>query len=115
MGDQYVHEENITVPLGTDFSTPITISDSNGDALNLSNISSAIGMMKSGYDTISGTTIGISIDHMTNGIMTLSFAASDTTDLKYGWKVYDILGTTNGNALKRLGQGKIHLTPKVSG
>ena len=114
MGNQYVHEENITIPQGTDFSTTITISDSTGDALNLSNISSATCMMKSGYDSSSGSTMGISIDNATSGIISLSIAAVDTDDLRYGWKVYDILGLTSGNELMRLAQGKINLTPKVT-
>ena len=114
MGNQYVHEENIIIPQGTDFVTSFAISDNNGDALNLSNISSATCVMKDGYVSSSGTTVGVSIDHMTNGIVSLSLAASDTSSLKYGYKVYDILGLTTTGDLTRLVQGKINLTPKVT-
>ena len=114
MTDQYVHEENITIPQGTDFVDVITISVKNGDAMNLSDFSSLSSMIRDSHIITSGITFGISINHATNGILDLSLGSSATADIRSGWKVYDIIGVTTSGLYKRIAQGKVHITPGVT-
>lgn len=115
MSRQYVHEENMTIPQGTDFVDVMSITQRNGDAFNLSEINTFAGKMRDEYayyNTV-GVDFTVSLNHATNGRVRVSFASSATSDLKPGFRVYDIVGFTTSGDLWRLAQGKINLTPRV--
>ena len=115
MTRQYVHEEDLTIPQGTDFTESMTISQRDGDPLSLSGISSCAGRMRTSYAyyTTTGTDFTVEIDNITGGVVDISFTSSATEDLRPGFYVYDIVGFTTSGALWRLAEGKINLTPRV--
>jgi len=115
MSRQYVHEENITIPQGTDFIDTISISQKNGDAMDLSGISSFVGKMRTShaYFTTTGTDMTISVNDAVNGVVNVEFTSSATASLKPGFYVYDINGFTSSGSYWRIAEGKINLTGRV--
>ena len=103
MSRQYVHEENITIPQGTDFQEIISISGRDGKPLNLSGISSFAGRMRTDYAyyITPATDFPVSLNNATNGVVEISFASSD------------VVGFTTSGQLWRLVEGRINLTARV--
>lgn len=116
MSRQYVHEENITIPQGTDFFDVITVSQKNGDAMDLSEFSSFAGKMRRNfayYASTSGTDFTIVATDSSNGKLRISVASSATQDLRPGFWVYEITGFATSGDYLRLSEGKVNLTGRV--
>ena len=91
---------NIFIDQGTDFSITVDVTDSTGDALNMS-----------GYTA--SATFGTSIAE-NSGQVTLTLSDSQTTALESGRYVYDMNITSGGGQTTRVVEGQAIVTPGVT-
>tara|TARA_Y100000590_G_scaffold431628_1_gene546598 strand:- start:330 stop:665 length:336 start_codon:yes stop_codon:yes gene_type:complete len=104
---------NLYIDQGADFSTTLSLTDSNGDVLNLTGYS-ALGQMRKtfGSSTISAT-FGVALTAAT-GQVTLTLTDVITAGLSSGRYVYDILLTDSSGDKTRILEGHATVTPSVS-
>ncbi len=104
---------NIYIDQGSDFQTVISLTDSNGDALNLTGYSALAQIRKThGSTTIAATfTTALTTD---SGQVTLSLADTVTAAMTSGRYVYDVLLTDGSGDKTRVLEGQAILTPGVS-
>lgn len=107
--------EDLTVTQGTDANFKIYITDSDGDAKDISAKFFSASMKKSYSDTtsIDFTTI---INNANGGILTLSLTNEQTADLDYTTRyVYDVMMYESGNtAVENILIGKVFIKPSVT-
>ena len=81
---------DISIEQGSSFNLTLTAKDSNGNLLNLNGYS-ARGSIKYGYGSASYLlNLNPTITNPTNGLITISLSASDTSSLPVTKAVYDI-------------------------
>ena len=104
---------NLYIDQGADFSTTLSLTDSNGDVLNLTGYS-AIGQLRKtfGSSTIAAT-FGTALTAST-GQVTLTLGDTVTTAITSGRYVYDILLTDSSGDKTRILEGHATVTPSVS-
>ena len=104
---------NLYIDQGADFSTTLSLTDSNGDVLNLTGYS-ALGQMRKtfGSSTISAT-LGVWVTAAT-GQVTLTLTDVITAGLSSGRYVYHILLTDSSGDKTRILEGHATVTPSVS-
>ena len=104
---------NFYIDQGADFSTIISLTDSNGDVLNLSGYTALAQIRKTyGSTTIAGTfTTSLAAD---TGQLTMSLTDVITTAIDSGRYVYDVLLTDGSGDKTRVLEGQAILTPGVS-
>ena len=104
---------NIYIDQGSDFTTVISLTDSNNDALNLTGYSAIAQIRKTyGSTTIAGTfTTSLTTD---SGQLTLSLTDVVTAAMTSGRYVYDVLLTDGSGDKTRVLEGQAILTPGVS-
>ena len=104
---------NIYIDQGSDFSTIISLTDSNGDVLNLTGYTALAQIRKTyGSTTIAGTfTTILTAD---SGQLTMSLADTVTAAMTSGRYVYDVLLTDGSGDKTRVLEGQAILTPGVS-
>jgi hypothetical protein len=83
--------------------------------MNLSGISSVEGRFRTSYayHTTTGTDFSVSINHITNGVINISFTSTGTESLRPGFYLYNIVGFTTSGKIWRLAEGKIQFTGRV--
>ena len=104
---------NFYIDQGADFSTIISLTDSNGDVLNLSGYTALAQIRKTyGSTTIAGTfTTSLAAD---TGQLTMSLTDVVTAAMTSGRYVYDVLLTDGSGDKTRVLEGQAILTPGVS-
>ena len=104
---------NIFIDQGATFPTTVTVSDANGDAVNLSGYSVAAQIRKS-FLSSSATAFTASISNASAGEITISLTDSQTTSLESGRYVYDVLITASGGTKTRVVEGQVTVNPSVT-
>ena len=104
---------NIFIDQGATFTTTVTVSDANGDAVNLSGYSVAAQIRKS-FLSSSATAFTASISNASAGEITISLTDSQTTSLESGRYVYDVLITASGGTKTRVVEGQVTVNPSVT-
>jgi hypothetical protein len=104
----------ITIEQGATFSSTVNITDSQGDAQNLSSYSAASQMRKSYYST-SVSTLTATVTGNANGEITLSMTSSNSAALTPGRYVYDLIITNRlDNSVTRVVEGTATVLPSVT-
>ena len=104
---------NIYIDQGSDFTTVISLTDSNNDALNLTGYSALAQIRKTyGSTTLAGTFTTSLV--ATTGQLTLRLADTVTAAMGSGRYVYDVLLTDASGDKTRVLEGQAVLTPGVS-
>lgn len=103
---------NLVIDQGTTFSTVLTLTDNNGDLINLNGYS-ANSLMKKWYTSSSYTQFTTSIN-TTSSEITLSLSANQTNLLNAGRYVYDVELTDSANNISRIVEGIITVTPSTT-
>jgi hypothetical protein len=93
---------NIVIDQGSDFSTEISVTDDNGDPVNLTGYSAAAQMRK---HYTSATAISF---------VALSMNAATSSNVTAGRYVYDCEITSSSNVVSRLVEGIVTVTPQVT-
>ena len=104
---------NIFIDQGATFTTTVTVTDANGDAVNLSGYSVAAQIRKSHLSSTS-TAFTASISNASAGEITISLTDSQTTSLESGRYVYDVLITASGGTKTRVVEGQVTVNPSVT-
>ena len=105
---------NIFINQHADFSTTVTISDSNGSALDLTSYT-ALAQVRKTYESTSATSFTATFDSdRTTGKITLSLTGTQTAALESGRYVYDLLITGVSGDKTRVVEGIATVNPSVS-
>ena len=105
---------NIFIDQGATFTTTVTVTDANGDAVNLSGYSVAAQIRKT-FLSSSATAFTASISNASSGEITISLSPTQTTALEAGRFVYDVLITASGGTKTRVVEGQVTVNPSVTG
>jgi hypothetical protein len=103
---------NIVIDQGTDFSTSINVTNDDGDIVNLTGYTAAAQMRKH-YTSANAHNFTTSIS-AGQGIVTISMTANTTAAITAGRYVYDCELTSSSNAVTRLVEGIVTVTPQVT-
>ena len=105
---------NIFINQHADFSTTVTISDSNGSALDLTSYT-VLAQVRKTYESTSATSFTATFDSdRTTGKITLSLTDTQTAALESGRYVYDLLLTGVSGDKTRVVEGIATVNPSVS-
>jgi len=104
---------NIFIDQGATFTTTVTVTDTNGDAVSLSGYSVAAQIRKSHLSS-TATAFTATISNASAGEITISLTDTQTTALESGRYVYDVLITASGGAKTRVVEGQVTVNPSVT-
>lgn len=105
---------NIFIDQGANFSTTVTITDSNGNALDLTGYT-ALTQIRKTYESTTATSFTSTFDSdRTTGKITISLTNAQTTALDYGRYVYDLIITDAVSVKTRVVEGIATVNPSVS-
>ena len=104
---------NIFIDQGATFTTTVTVTDSNGDAVNLSGYSVAAQIRKT-FLSSSATAFTATISNASSGEITISLTDTQTAALEAGRFVYDVLITASGGTKTRVVEGQVTVNPSVT-
>ncbi len=104
---------NIFIDQGATFTTTVTVTDANGDAVNLSGYSVAAQIRKTYASSAISATFTTSIAAAT-GQVTLSLTDTETANLEAGRYVYDLNINSSGGQKTRVVEGQATVTPGVT-
>ncbi len=104
---------NIFIDQGADFTTTVTVTDSNGDAVSLAGYSAAAQIRKS-YSSSTSTAFTTSISNATGGEITITLTDTQTAALEAGRYLYDVLITASGGDKTRVVEGQVTVNPSVT-
>ena len=104
---------NIYIDQGADFTTVISLTDSNNEALNLTGYSALAQIRKTYGSTTIAATFGTALTTNT-GQVTLTLTDTVTAAMTSGRYVYDVLLTDGSGDKTRVLEGQAILTPGVS-
>ena len=102
---------NLVIDQGATFSTDLTLTDENGDALNLNGYSSNSQLRK--WYTSSNSVAFSTAVNTDSGVITLSLTSDQTANIAAGRYVYDV-EISNGTTISRVVEGIITVTPNVT-
>lgn len=103
---------NLVIDQGTTFSLTITVADSNGNPLDLTGYTLRAQLRKS-YGSTSYTNFTTASATPSDGELTISLTAAQTSGLRAGRYVYDIEIDNEGEVTRVL-EGIITVTPEVT-
>lgn len=105
------YRANLTIDQGTDYSTTVTLTDDNGDALDLSTYTGAAQMRKHFSSSVS---YNFSVSTSNNGVVTLSMNSYVSNTIPAGRYVYDCELTSSTNTISRVVEGIVTIKPGVT-
>ena len=107
---------NLRIDQGATFTSDVTVTDTNGDAFDLTGYTAAAKMAKGYASTRTRTTITTAIDSPTTGVITLSLTADQTNSLDAPARyVYDVeITQTSDSTITRVIEGIITVSPSVT-
>jgi len=105
---------NLFIDQDADFTTTVTVNDSTGSALDLTNYT-ALGMIRKTYQSSTATTFTSSfVSPRTTGQITISLTDTQTAALESGRYVYDLVITDASGNKTRVVEGIATVNPSVS-
>ena len=104
---------NLTVDQGTDFTASVDVTDTDGDALNLTGFTVA-GQVRRSYYSSTAVTLTCAVSNATSGIITVSLSATQSDAMKPGRYVYDVEITNSGGTKTRVLEGQLEIMPGVT-
>ena len=105
--------QNLVIDQGATFSTSVTVTDAEGDALNLTSYLLR-GQMRKSYASSSYTSFTAVSATPTSGVIDISLTATQTGELKAGRYVYDLEIEDTAGVVTRIVEGIITVTPQVT-
>jgi endoglucanase Acf2 len=103
---------NLKIDQGTDFSTSITLTDDDGNALNLSGYTGA-GQIRKYYTSTTAVNFDVAVTANT-GTVTLELSSNTSNSMNSGRYVYDIELTDTSGIVSRIMEGIVTITPGVT-
>lgn len=103
---------NLVIDQGTTFSADLTLTDDNGDMLQLGGYT-ANSQMRKWYTSANPAAIFTTSINTTSSVITLSLTDTQTNNLTAGRYVYDV-EINNGSTISRIVEGIVTVTPQVT-
>ena len=103
---------NLVVDQGTDYSTSITLTDDNGNLVDLTGYA-ANSQIRKTYSSSNAVSFSITLQEA-NGVVQLALTANQTANMTPGRFVYDVYLTSNTSVKSRIVEGIVTLTPRVT-
>ena len=103
----------LTIEQGANYSTTVTVNDSNGSPTNLTNYTAAAQLRKSYYST-TATAFTVTVTNAAAGQITMSITSANTANLTPGRYVYDLLITSPTSVKSRVIEGIATILPSVT-
>lgn len=103
---------NLTVDQGSDFSSVVTVTDSDGVLVDLTNYTYR-GQVRRTYASSTAVDFVITANTPTNGQLTITLTSAQTAAMKAGRYVYDV-EIESGNVTTRVVEGQLEVTPRVT-
>jgi hypothetical protein len=104
---------NLFVDAGSDYSNIITVSATNGQALNLTGYTVASQMRKS-YGSTTVYSFAPSLYDAVNGKVRLQLSASTSSSIPAGRWLYDVEITSPSGTKTRVVEGIVTITPEIT-
>ena len=105
---------NLFIDQDDDFTTTVTINDSNGSILDLTSYTALV-MIRKTYQSTSATTFTSTFaSDRTTGQITISLTDTQTAALESGRYVYDLVITDSSGTKTRVVEGIATVNPSVS-
>ena len=104
---------NLTVDQGTDFTMSVNVTDTDGDALNLTGFTVA-GQVRRSYFSTTAVNFTCAVSNATSGIITVSLSGTQSDAMKAGRYVYDVEITNAGGTKTRVLEGQLEIMPAVT-
>lgn len=104
---------NIVIDQGADFSTTVTVTDDNGDAVDLTGYTANAHIRKH-YTSTSATVMTVGFGNRSEGKINLSLGRTTSSGMEAGRYVYDVEITSSANTRSRLIEGVCTITPEVT-
>ena len=105
---------NIFIDQGATFTTTVTVTDANGDAVNLSGYSVAAQIRKTFLSSTATSFTTAFVDPRTTGKITLTLTDTQTAALEAGRFVYDVVITSADGTKTRVVEGQVTVNPSVT-
>lgn len=102
---------NIVIDQGADFVTTVTVTDDNGQAIDLSTYTGAAQIRKH-YTSLTYYTFDV--DTNDEGIVTLTLSANTSNNITPGRYVYDCELTSGDGTKSRIVEGIVTIAPQVT-
>jgi len=102
---------NLVIDQGATFSSDLSLTDDNGDVMNLNGYTANSQMRK--WYTSSNSTAFTTAINVATGTITLSLTATQTANLTAGRYVYDVEVTESG-VVSRVVEGIVTVTPNAT-
>ncbi len=105
---------NLVIDQGASFSADIDVTDSDGDALNLTGYTAA-GQMRRTYTSTTAINFTGSIQSASQGTVRIALTATETNGIKAGRYVYDVeITNASTQEVIRIVEGQVEVTPGVT-
>lgn len=104
---------NLYVDQGSDFSFTVTLTNSDGSAMDLTGYTCDAQVRKAYTSSSTSATFSTSIN-ASAGLVTLELTDTQTTALDYGRYVYDAVITSSSGEKTRVLEGQVVVTPGVT-
>lgn len=105
---------NLYIDQGSDYTTTVTINDSAGSPLDLTNYTSTAQIRKT-YSSSTSVDFTVTFDSdRATGKITLSLTNSQTSAIKSGLYVYDVLISDINSKKTRVVEGTANISPMVT-
>jgi hypothetical protein len=95
------------------FTTTVNVQDIQGDALNLSNYTTAAQLRKSYYSS-TAVSFNVFVSNISTGEITMIMNSANTANLAPGRYVYDLTITSPTNVKTRVVEGIVNVLPGVT-
>jgi hypothetical protein len=95
------------------FSTTVNVQDIQGDALNLTNYSTAAQLRKSYYSS-NAVSFNVFVSNISTGEITMVMDSANTANISPGRYVYDLTITSPTNVKTRVVEGIVNVLPGVT-
>lgn len=102
---------NIIVDQGSTFTTSLNLTDDGDNPLDLTSYSAAAQLRKH-YTSSNSTSFTVGLSN--TGVLTLSLSANATSNIVAGRYLYDVELTDSNNAIVRVVEGIVTVTPNIT-
>jgi len=104
---------NLTIDQGSNFLAYVDITDSEGNALNLTGYTVA-GQIRKTYSSSTAVNFSAAVNSAVNGTISLTLSDTVTNGMKAGRYVYDVEILSNSGSRTRVLEGQVEVTPGVT-
>ena len=105
---------NITIDQGSDFSTEISVTDTEGNAADMTGYL-LTGQIRKTYSSSTATNFVCSIVNAAAGLVKIVLSNTTTNAMKAGRYVYDVEAQNGvGGSITRIVEGQVEITPGVT-